>query len=167
MNFIEKLDQQLYKAFQHLNQTDMEYLYRLKDECLLIRQCDDMIAYLNRQGDMEKVARVGLIKLEHIYFKQDSLYDRVKEQLKNHPAKLAEVYFLNKPSGELIQELVDLVVKNCSYKLKIKAILLQCYHLSIHNKFHEARNLLLKSNITQSISKQLIASQIYYNRAVV
>ena len=83
-----------------------------------------MIAHLNKQGDMEKVARVGLIKLEHIYFKQDSLYSRVKEQLKNHPSKLAEIYFLDKPSDKLIEELVSLVVKNCSYKLKIKAILL-------------------------------------------
>jgi len=46
VNFIEKLDQQLYKAFQCLDKTSSEYLFRLRDECLLIRQCDNLISYL-------------------------------------------------------------------------------------------------------------------------
>lgn len=98
VNFIEKLDSQLFKAFQNLNQTSMEYLYRLKDECLLIKQCDNIIQYLGTHQDQEKIARVGLIKLEHIYSKHDSLFTKTKEALKGKPEKLAELYFLDKPS---------------------------------------------------------------------
>jgi len=154
VTFIERLDQQLYKAFQNLTQTQMEYLYRLKDECLLVKQCDNLIAYLKKQKDMEKVARVGLIKLEHIYYKKDSLYEKTKAALKGDAVRLAEIYFLDKPSAEVVSELVSYVVSNCSYKLKVKAILLQVYHHAIHNRFYEAKDLMLKTNVTHNIAKQ-------------
>jgi hypothetical protein len=41
----------------------MEYLLRLRDECLLIEQCDSLMTYLQQFTDPVKVARVGLIKL--------------------------------------------------------------------------------------------------------
>lgn len=95
VNFIEKLDQQLFKAFQSLSQTDMGYLHRLRDECILIRQCDSVMTYLcKQQGEQDKVAKVGLIKLEHIYYKHDSLYTKTREALKNQPAALEKIYFL-------------------------------------------------------------------------
>ena len=37
INYIEKLDQQLYKAFQKVPSTTMEYLLRLRDECTLLK----------------------------------------------------------------------------------------------------------------------------------
>ena len=135
VTFIERLDQQLYKAFQNLTQTQMEYLYRLKDECQLVKQCDNLMSYLSQHNDMEKVARVGLIKLEHIYYKNDSLYEKTKQALKGKADKLAELYFLDKPSAEVIEDIVANIVKNCSYKLKVKAILLQVYHHAIHNRY--------------------------------
>ena len=52
----------------------MEYLLRLRDECTLLKQCDNLIDYLTKMGDEEKIAKIGLIKLEHIYYKNDSLY---------------------------------------------------------------------------------------------
>lgn len=110
VNFIEKLDQQLYKAFQSLTQTNMEYLYRLKDECQLIKQCDNVIAYFTDNKDWEKVARIQLIKLEHIYYKQDSLYARTQEKLKGKPEKLAELYFLENSEQE-IEKIVQNVIK--------------------------------------------------------
>lgn len=56
----------------------MEYLYRLKDECILIKQCDRIINFLRQQKDFEKMGRVGLIKLEHIYYKHDELYEKTR-----------------------------------------------------------------------------------------
>lgn len=67
----------------------MQYLHRLRDECILIRQCDSVAAYLKKQkGEEEKVAKVGIIKLEHIYYKNDSLYTKTREALKDKPAAL-------------------------------------------------------------------------------
>lgn len=49
----------------------MEYLLRLRDECQLIELCDELTAYLDQSQDLTNVARVGLIKLEHIYYKNE------------------------------------------------------------------------------------------------
>jgi hypothetical protein len=46
VNFLDKLDQQLHMAFQSLDGTSIQYLYRLRDECSLIKLCDTLIAYL-------------------------------------------------------------------------------------------------------------------------
>jgi hypothetical protein len=80
----------------------MEYLYRLKDECILIMQCDQIMGYLKKQNDLEKVARVGLIKLERIYYKHDSLYAKTRAALKGQDEKLKEIYFLESPSEEVV-----------------------------------------------------------------
>lgn len=100
VNYIEKLDQQLYKAFQALSQTSMEYLHRLRDECILIKQCDALMTYLTKQNEQEKVAKVAIIKLEHIYYKHDSLYEKTREALKNKPEALSQIYFLAGSSQE-------------------------------------------------------------------
>jgi len=131
----------------------MDYLYRLKDECLLVKQCDNLIAYLKKQDDKEKVARVGLIKLEHIYYKNDSLYEKTKQALKGNTEKLAEIYFLDKPSVEVTEDLVNNVVDHCSYKLKVKALMFKVYHHAIHNRYFEAKDLMLKTNVTNNIAK--------------
>jgi len=60
----------------------MEYLYRLRDECLLLKQCDNMLVFFKDIEDEEKTARISLLKLEHIYYKKDSLYEKSKALLK-------------------------------------------------------------------------------------
>lgn len=145
----------------------MEYLFRLRDECHLVKQCDAIMEYLARQGDQEKQARVGLIKLERIYYKHDSLYEKTKAALKGQTDKLNEIYFLSEPSMDVVQKLVDLISRYSNPKLVQKAIMLQIYHLAIHNKYAEAKDLMLKSHIFQTIGKQQISNQICFNRAVV
>ena len=66
----------------------MEYLLRLRDECLLIELCDELMAYLGQFSDPVKVARIGLIKLDHVYYKHDQIYAKTKEALKGKADKL-------------------------------------------------------------------------------
>ena len=167
VTFMEKLDQQLFKALQNLKQTEMEYLFRLKDECLLIKQCDLIMEYLKKQKDSQKVARVGMIKLERIYYKHDSLYEKTKAALKGQPEKLKELYFLERASQQEVEDLVQLVISNSSQKLKVKAILLQVFHHAIHNRYNQAKELMLKAHMSAIIPKQQISNQICYNRALV
>lgn len=83
VNFVEKLDDQLHKAFQSIAPGSMAYLYRLRDECVLLKQLDSIIDFLYCLNENEKAARLSLIKLEHIYYKNDSIYERTKEALKD------------------------------------------------------------------------------------
>lgn len=70
------------------------------------------------------VARIGLIKLDHIYYKHDQIYVKTKEALKGKPDKLKEIYFLSEPSEKVINDLVQMIIANCEKKMKIKAVLL-------------------------------------------
>lgn len=125
----------------------MEYLHRLRDECMLIELCDELAAYLSQVSDPVLVTRVGLIKLDHIYYKHDQIYAKTKEALKGKPEKLKEIYFHKEPSEKVIDDIVKSVIKNCEKKMKIKATLLQVYHHAIHNRFNEAKDILMKSRI--------------------
>jgi translation initiation factor 3 subunit C len=125
---------------------------------LLIKLCDRLIAYLNKQKDTEKVARISLIKLERVYYKHDDIYAKTKEQLKAHPNKLEELYFPEGPTDNMIKDLVQLVTEHLPLRMKVKAILLQCYHHAIHNRYFVAKDLLMKSRIAQIIGKQQIVN---------
>ena len=46
VNFIEKLDSQLHKAFQSTPASSLQYLYRLRDECILLHQLDQITGLL-------------------------------------------------------------------------------------------------------------------------
>ena len=98
VNYMEKLQSQLYKAFQNLTQTNLEYMHRIRDECLLLKQCDVIINYFTENDDPQKAAKIAILKLEHIYYKNDSVYAKTKVALKNKPEQMAAVYFLKKAS---------------------------------------------------------------------
>jgi len=51
----------------------------------------------------------------------------------------------------MIEKLVKLIVKNSPGRMKIRAILLQCYHHAIHDRYFEAKDLLMKARISQII----------------
>jgi translation initiation factor 3 subunit C len=116
------------------------------------------MAYLTKNDDLEKVARVGLIKLERIYYKHDGLYEKTRAALKDQPEKLAEIYFLAKASEEVVEDLVAMVISKSSQRSTIKAILLQVYHHAIHNRYREAKDLMLKTHMATLMAKQQISN---------
>lgn len=46
VNFLEKLDHQLYKAMQITTPSTLDYLYRLRDECSLLKTIDSVSQFL-------------------------------------------------------------------------------------------------------------------------
>ena len=116
---------------------------------------------------MEKVARIGLIKLDHIYYKHDDIYTKTKDKLKDQKDKLDELYFPEEPTEKMVDALVQDIVAHLPGRMKVKAILLQCYHHAIHNRYFVAKDLLMKSRIARVIGSQPIANQVHYNRAFV
>jgi len=146
----------------------MEYLYRLRDECILIKLCDEAIEFLENHHEFQKSAQVGLIKLERIYYKNDSIYTRTKKIMEKNPdeEKFKHIYFVE-DSQNVVAALVDKVLKNCSQKHKIKATLLQVYHHAIHNRYYMAKDLIMKAKLQHTIGKQQIANQICFNRSIV
>lgn len=79
VNFVEKLDNELLKAYQSITHTKIEYLQRIRDENRLLFVCDKIISYLQDFNDFAKMARVSIIKLDHLHYKNDQLYTKMSQ----------------------------------------------------------------------------------------
>lgn len=80
-NFVERLDDQLWKAFQKLNHTDLEYLHRIQDENKLLFLIDKVLAFFKEFDQLEHAARSAIVKLTYVYYKNDSIYERIRSRL--------------------------------------------------------------------------------------
>lgn len=45
--------------------------------------CDKVQKFIAEFGDYPKAARVAILKLDHLYYKNDSLYAKIKEAKSN------------------------------------------------------------------------------------
>ena len=114
--------------------------------------------------DKSKASRVAVIKLDHLYYKNDSIYKKYSEQVNGNADNTP--YTLNGESSKVLRDLVDLVTNHGTARMKIRAALYIVYHHSIHNRFKEAKDFLLRTHIADIISLQDIGTQIIYNRAI-
>ena len=138
-------------------------MQRIRDENMFLYICDSVSAFLNKYFPSEqlKAARIALLKLDHIYYKNDSLYAKFRSD----PTAQGS-YIPQKESRILIEELVSLINQKGTSKMKVRAALCQVYHHGLHRRFYEGRELLLKTHVGESIHLQDIGSQILYNRAI-
>jgi translation initiation factor 3 subunit C len=104
---------------------------------------------------MEKSARIAILKLDHLYYKHDSLHNKIKAKL-NGDSK--EVYLLQKDSQTVIEELVTIVNRHGTPRMKLRATLYSVYHQAIHNRYGRARDLLMKTHIGDIIHLQDITN---------
>lgn len=160
MSFLQNLDSELLKAFQGVGHTKFEYLQRIRDENRFLYLCDSITKFVQSTfpSEKSKIARIALLKLEHLYYKNDSLYTKFTQN--------GESYIPTQPSISFIESLVQLINASGSSKMKVKAALCQAYHHGLHRRFYEGRELLLKTHVGESIHLQDIGSQILYNRAI-
>jgi len=167
INFLQKLDSELLKAFQNITHTKFEYLQRIRDENKFLFLCDEVLAFVAQHNASESsnTARIALLKLDHLYYKNDTLYAKFKESKQTENLQDPS-YVPEKESRLVIEDLVRIVNTYGSSKMKVKAALQQAYHHGLHRRFFEGRDLLLKTHVGESIHLQDIGSQILYNRAV-
>lgn len=149
ISFLQKLDSELLKAFQNIGHTKFEYLQRIRDESKLLFLCDDVQSFVNQYypGENSNISRIALLKLDHLYYKNDTLY----AQFKNNNSATEPSYIPSKDSREVIEELVRIVNNQSSSKMKVRAALMQAYHHGLHRRFYEGRELLLKTHVGESI----------------
>lgn len=74
-----------------------------------------------------------MIKINYIYYKNDSLYNDIKTKLADKAQQLSETYFQDNSAQE-ISRLVNLVHKAGRPAIKVRATLCQIYHHALHNR---------------------------------
>lgn len=81
--FLERMDENLWKSYQKLanRPSSVDYLERINDENKLLFLIDKTLTFLE-QFDLEVFkARISLIKLTYIYYKNDSTYAKIKRRI--------------------------------------------------------------------------------------
>ncbi len=108
------------------------------------------------------------MKVDHIYYKNDLLYSKINARLaeKKKANASEDMYTIQGSTERYINEQVTTINKFGTYKMKIKAALFQTYHHALHNRFNQAKELLLKTHISEIVHLQDITTQILYNRAI-
>ena len=82
--FLERMDENLWKSYQKLSahSSSIDYLQRVNDENKLLFLSDETLDFLN-QFDLDVFrARISLIKLSYLYYKNDSTYSKIQKRIK-------------------------------------------------------------------------------------
>ncbi len=138
-NFMEKLDFELLKAFQNIQHTKIEYLQRIRDENKFLYLCDSVQNFLIEFNDNSKASRVAILKLDHLYYKNDSMHSKISQRPANSNDD-NKPYELNGSSQNILGGLVELINNNGTSRMRVRAALYIVYHHSIHNRYHQAKD---------------------------
>jgi len=146
----DRMCEEFVKILQQCDAHGSEYVERLKDEPRVAALIDRLQTYIERKADTQEICRVYLRKVENVYYK----YER------------------NKETAVVGQELVDRLCKyiyshDSTDRLRTKAMLCHIYHNALHDRWFEARDLILMSHLQESIDNADVPLQILYNRTMV
>jgi len=161
LTVVERMDEEFIKMLQSCDAHSTEYIVRLKDESTVCKIIEDLEKYLRLQGQVtdEELCRVYLKQIQHSYYKFDHKIGDA-----GVPVKQIE--------GEDSQTLMDrlckfIYTKDSTDRIRTRAILCHIYHHALHDRWYEARDLMLMSHLQDNVQHSDIPTQILYNRAMV
>jgi translation initiation factor 3 subunit C len=148
LTMTDRACEEFVRILQQCDAHGTEYVERLKDEPRLCDLIDRLQIFLERKGDKQELCRIYLKKVENTYYK----YDKSNE----------------KKSCELIDRLCKYIYTNDQTdRLRTKAMTYHIYHNALHDRWFEARDLMLMSHLQESIDNSDVPLQILYNRTMV
>ncbi|QRG36771.1 hypothetical protein FDK38_001128 [Candidozyma auris] len=170
---VERLDDEFTKSLQNTDPHSTEYVDRLKDEPGLYSLIIRAQVYVEATTSIsDHLARIALRRLDHIYYKPDQLIEQNEKVAWESTWEGAGVensllYTKGKSPSEVMTSLTDFLSKQESKIYNKQAILCKTYYFAVNNKYAEARELFLNSQIYSTIASADSATQVLYNRALV
>ncbi|KAK4538678.1 hypothetical protein CDCA_CDCA19G4703 [Cyanidium caldarium] len=169
---VERLNDELYRAWQLTNPYSAEYVERLKDEPRWMR----LAAQVQRHyqftcRDLQQAARVAARRVMHLYYKSSEVTRRMHEYRHRQPHgdAVGDAGGSDEEDAspeERFEALTVLVYRYGEERVKAETTLAHVYHLAVEDRFHEARDLLLMSHLQDNIAHSDAPLQVLYNRAL-
>lgn len=186
ISYLLRLASEYHRSLQNLDSHTPEYLQRLRDEPRLVGVAKRVQEYYAGLGKRQFETTVALLRMELTYYiyypdfdaqkpdadawraaKQASA-DEAKESAASPAAKnnqLSEAAIAIRESVGALPGLASFLYKHGNDRERLRALLCEVYHLALHNKFLQARDLLLMSHIQDDIDRADIHSRVLFNRA--
>lgn len=160
--FIQRLDDEFMKSLQAIDPHTQDYVQRLQDENAFLELTEKSQLYYERLGNKSTAAKVAIRRVEHIYYKLDThTLDDNKEGNEEE----------DKSSGidnkDLLENLATLIYAHGDERMSTRMILCHIYYHALHDRFYEARDMMLMSHLQENISHMDISTQILFNRTTV
>lgn len=152
---VERMDDEFTRMLQACDAHSPEYIERLKDERRICTIIDSLAAYATTEeshATIDEICRINLTKIKHVYYKFDkAANDGGKDTSIDTMNNLCRYIYINDNTD----------------RIRTQAILFHIYHLALHNKWFEARDLMLMSHLQDSVGHADVPTQICYNRCMV
>ncbi|CAF1500408.1 unnamed protein product, partial [Didymodactylos carnosus] len=172
ITIIVKMDEEFTKILQNCDAHSQEYVDRLKDELRVCAIIERLKAYLESKVNEQIMTSISstnqplltpesiplvnsqhlctiyLRAIEHLYYK----YDQDSEQ----------------PSKQIMDRLCKFIyTKDTLNRARARASLCHVYHHALHDRYYEARDLMLMCHMQDTITSSDVSTQILYNRTIV
>ncbi|OJD39830.1 eukaryotic translation initiation factor 3 subunit c [Diplodia corticola] len=175
-SFIERLDDELTRALQHIDPHTADYVERLTDETTLYTSISRTQVYIEwlvekHGGTQDSSNRVVMRRLEHLYFKPSLVIKILEENSwKAIPTGINSTVTPRDGSTDptdLIATLCTYLFKHSEGIIRARAMLCEIYHLALHDHYYKARDMMLMSHLQEGISNFDVNTQILFNRTLV
>lgn len=160
------MDEEFTKILQNADAHSQDYVERLKDELRVCAINERLKAYLESKANNNvmishdgQATSVPLVQPQHLC----SAYMCVIEHL---------YYKYDKTPGQPSVAAMDLLckyiyTKDSLNRARARASLCHVYHFALHDRYHEARDLMLMCHMQDTITTSDVVTQILYNRTIV
>jgi len=170
--FIEKLDDELYKALQFIVDVyGTEYYEILSNHTRFLELLKKVYNFFEETDQPINLGKISLRLMEQLYYKPDALNKAVYEAIKKPlPEEEKGDWEWPEKSDVFMAELSSHVCasKKATPRVKTRASLCQAYHLALHNNFKEARDLLQLAQLAEAVNDAPsdVSTQVLYNRVL-
>ncbi|XP_053376281.1 eukaryotic translation initiation factor 3 subunit C-like isoform X2 [Mercenaria mercenaria] len=144
LTVVERLCEEYTKMLQACDAHSTEYVERLRDDVKVCSIVDALLAYLDGRATSEEICRVYLRKVESVYYKMSGCSEAEMDKLCQY-----------------------IYTKDSTDRLRTRAILCHIYHHALHDRWFQARDLMLMSHLQDTIQHSDVPTQILYNRTMV
>lgn len=150
VNTCTKMDTEFFKLLQNSDQHSEEYRGRLRSNEALVKILKTGVEWAEDQPDQQQRCQMYLLVIKYIYYRHSSQCGGVAN---------AEV--------TMDKYCKFIYTHDETQRIRTQAILYNIYHLALHDKWFQARDLMLMSHLQESIHNADIGTQIIYNRTMV
>jgi len=166
-SFVSRLSSQFSSSLHDADEHDASYVARLMDERELVAVIEKTEIYYTKLKKYKLLNLVKLLHLNHVYYIYDPKNDYFAKKMEDDKGYRMKVRpMFSERKGDTVYNLATSLYLAEGARMKTIARLSHVYNYCIHNRFGEARNLLLMSHLQDCIDNADVEVRILYNRTV-